>query len=182
MRILISLSSKAIRIEQSFGPLQLKVQRADKNMYAVTWTNKMKNATANFAKMGQKNYLVSSAGPNLPETQLDTTDLKQGLLMFFGNCSVLKVSDEHILAARKWIGEIIKDYEGVHSLNIRIAVRGREQDNLHLPVTYGPVGAKKKGILLYILPLSVNCRVMVLNEDGSKGNVLEIPKDQIWID
>lgn len=182
MKIFISLSSKAVRITENFGPLSLDVRRVDKNIYSVAWHNKMKNVVTNFAKMGVKNYLVTSAGPNLPDNAFPANDLKQSLLTFFNNCSILKVTDENILTARKWIGEIIKNYEGVKSLNIRLSTRSREQDNLYLPVTYGPAGSKKKGILLSIVPLSEKCRVLMLNDDNSHGNVLEMPKDQIWID
>lgn len=182
MKIFISLSNKQVKASQSFGPLSLVGLFTNKNLFTCTWANKMKNSSTTLTKLGPKHYSVVIIGTNLPETALVFKDLKQAALGFFSNCSTVRLDDTNIVDGRKWMADWIKNVEGVPSLNIRLDIRSRERDNLHIPVTIGTSATKRKGVLLSITEMSAKCRVLMLNDDGSQGNVLELPKDQIWIE
>lgn len=182
MKLLISLSNKTVKSASSFGPLSMTATCANKNTYSCTWSNKMKNSSTTLTKLGIKSYSVVVNGPNLPESAQMFNDLKKAALGFFANCSTVRLEDAIIIDARKWAAEWIKNVEGVPSLDIRLDIRSRERDNLHIPVTIGTSSNKRRGVLLAITEMSAKCRVLILNDDGSQGNVLELPKDQIWID
>lgn len=182
MKIFISLSNEQVKATQTFGTLQLVGSYTNKNLYTCTWANKMKNSTTTLTKLEPKQYSVRIIGTNVPETAMQFKDLKSASLGFFSNCSTVRLEDTQIMKARKWMADWIKNIEGVSSLAIKLDIRSRERDNLHIPVSVGRTNAERRGILLSITEMSDKCRVMMLNDDGSQGNVLELPKDQIWID
>jgi hypothetical protein len=182
MKILISLSNEKInKSSATFGPLTVVANFANKNMYSCTWANKMKNSSTILTKLGFKSYSVVVTGPNLPESSQAFKDLTSAALGFFSNCSTVRLEDLNIVNGRKWAADWIKNVENVSTLNVRLDIRSRERDNLHIPVTVG-TDVKRRGVLLSITEMSAKCRVMLLNADGSNGNVLELPKDQIWIE
>lgn len=183
MKLLISLSNKQVKAAQSFGPLNLVGIFTNKNLYTCSWSNKMRNTSTTLTKLKHGQYSVVIAGASdLPETSMQFKDLRSAALGFFSNCSTVRLEDAQIMSGRKWMADWIKNVEGVESLEIRLDVRSRERDNLHIPVTIGATNSQRRGVLLSITEMSAKCRVLILNNDGSHGNVLELPKDQIWID
>lgn len=181
MKILISRSSAVVKLDQSFGPITIHVKKEGQANYSMIWNNKMKQATTSCLKVNKKLYMIQSQTPQTPNVEMQAGKLKDALMLFFTNCSTTKVEAAMIGKARKWLAELIRKFENVTFLDINLADVPKSQAQLHLPVFIG-ANKEKKGILLSIIPFSTKSQVLMLNEDGSQGNVLEIPSDQVWIE
>lgn len=188
MRIFISLNNADViqktRESQTSGPIVLttETERADTGTnYSISWLNKMTNIETRLVKLGKDSYIVENKAPKTPAVVYSYTDLRDAVMTYFVNIDLSRLSETLSDKLKKIVGEKVKLYENVRSLqvNLRPTIR-KEHKALNKPVL---VGARKdqRGIMVGINWSGSRAKVALLDAKGHPTRIVELDTELIWL-